>query len=90
MGAGRREQLRVAAELGVPTGQPNTVSLPSNYHPGPTVGAETSPPRVNISTGEILEGETVEDADAKLDAAYEADTDGRSALARAQAAQEGT
>lgn len=83
----RREQLRAAAEMrrDPGTGLPATMVQPVSFDPGPD-------PLVNARTGEIVEGETVEgDEYLKLDEAYAADTDGRSALAKAQdKAKEGT
>jgi recombination protein RecT len=87
----RREQMRTAVEAQrAMTGHASTVeagrltSATSNVRTGNEVVVDTS-------TGEIVEGETVEpDEYAKLDEAHAAEVDSRSPLAKAQAAQEGT
>lgn len=83
----RREQLRAAAEVR------EVLSTPARERPWDertdVDHTALKPAAVNTRTGEVVEGEVVEPDDEmlKLDAAYEADVDGRSPLAKAQAGE---
>lgn len=79
----RREQLRAAAEFNR-GGLPAPTPVRAQLQPGERI--------VNTGTGEIVEGEVADDDGqyAALDEAHAAEVDGRSALAKAQAAGEGT